>query len=137
MTVDAAALLLDRPGWKVRTLEDGLEVCYRDGPTLRIFLRSGETVLRDAVRIGGSSVYADFLSRCDCRIEITFSDLNAMLLESNTLIETQSTLQDATDGLVFNTWNESLSHPNIKRPSAKKRSFMAGRVAPPTHEDYT
>jgi len=43
--------------------------------------------------------------------EIGIADLDEVLDEINTLIEVQCTLQDATSGYLFNSWNGEVSGP--------------------------
>lgn len=51
------------------------------------------------------------LARCDARIELSF-ELEPVLDETNTLIETQCALQKLTGGYLFNSWNQSISPPD-------------------------
>jgi hypothetical protein len=53
------------------------------------------------------------LSQCAARIEITFDDLEEVRTEIDTLIEVQETLQDATQGFIFNAWNRKLAPPPL------------------------
>lgn len=78
-------------------------------PRLAVRLSRGPDHQVDTTGIGEGTPHGRALARCDAWLEISFDDLDEVLDESNTLIETQLTLQDATGGFMFNTWNGTLS----------------------------
>src|SRR5262245_61721647 len=79
---------------------DSLSVVWEDGPELTVRYRRGEEVRREAIRVSGDSILAGMMREFDSAFEISFDDLDEVLDEINTLIETQTTLQSATDGVV-------------------------------------
>ena len=81
---------------------------------MSIRLQQGEAIRREAMVVGAKSTIATDLSKCDARFEITFDPLDEVLDEINTLIEVQLTLQDATQGFLYNTWNRELTSPDTK-----------------------
>ncbi len=107
----ANALLTER-GLSVTSNGDSLFVRWSDGPTLGVALRRGPKVQAEATKIGRGTSHAVALAACDAQLEISVADLEEVLDEMNTLIETQATLQSATGGWMFNTWNEQLSAPD-------------------------
>ena len=88
-----------------------LRVRWADGPVLRVSLERGPGVLAEAHELGAGTAFVTQLQACDARLVIAFDDLGAVLDEVNTLIETQVTLQQATQGILFNTWNDEMSAP--------------------------
>jgi hypothetical protein len=108
---DAYRALSDRR-LAVRRDGDALVVRRGDGPMLTVGLARGEVVQREATEIGEGTPHAASMSECDARFEISSEDLAEILDEMNTLIEVQLTLQEATRGFLFNTWNGELSAPD-------------------------
>jgi hypothetical protein len=108
---DAARILIDR-GLSVTRRDDELSVRWDDAPELRVVLVQDRYVRDEAEEIGAGSPHADRMRSCDVRFEILIDDLDEVLDEINTLIEVQATLQNATDGFLFNTWNGHLSPPD-------------------------
>ncbi len=88
-----------------------LRVRWATGPVLRVTLERNPGVLAEAGELGAGTAFATQLQVCDARFVIAFDDLDAVLDEANTLIETQLTLQHATRGILFNTWNDEMSGP--------------------------
>src|SRR5262245_10771112 len=95
------------------TLRQGnkLAVWSEDGPMLFVSFACGEAVRQASTQIGLDTPYADELSQCDARIEITFDDLDEVRTEVETLVEVQAALQETTQGFIFNTWNRKLAPP--------------------------
>ncbi|MDQ2732416.1 MAG: hypothetical protein M3Y56_12220 [Armatimonadota bacterium] len=82
------------------------------GPTLQVHFLSGTAVQDEAVALSKRSnakPYASVLLQCDSRFVISFDNLEVVLDEINTLIEVQATLQEATDGILYNNWNKQIS----------------------------
>jgi hypothetical protein len=92
---------------------DNIAVWWEGGPLLFITSAVSETIRKEATLIGQGTPYADILSQCAARIEITFDDLEEVRTEIDTLIEVQETLQDATQGFIFNAWNGKLAPPPL------------------------
>jgi hypothetical protein len=107
---DAERLLSDR-GLQVTRKANALSVRWDDGPELSVTRSAEPHVAEEAVEIAEGTPFAAELSRCDARFEIGIEDLDEVLDEINTLIEVQCTLQDATGGYLFNSWNGNLSGP--------------------------
>jgi hypothetical protein len=109
--LDAAARSLAGCGLSVSRLGKHLAVRRADGPELRVGLATGAGVREEAAEVGAGTAHAAPLAGCDARFEIAFDSLDEVLDEINTLIEVQATLQDDTQGFLFNTWNGQLSGP--------------------------
>jgi hypothetical protein len=109
--LDAAAAALADRGLSVRRTNDELTVGFPGGPQLRVAYVQEEYVQEEAEEIGAGSPHAAAMGQCDTRFEILIDDLEAALDEINTLIDVQATLQDATQGFLFNTWNGELAGP--------------------------
>jgi hypothetical protein len=87
-------------------------VRWGGGPTVYASITRGEFVETIALRLmGRGRKYRDLIAGCDTQIEITFHNLDEVLDEINTLIEVQATLQDATGGLLYRSWNHTFSGP--------------------------
>ena len=108
---EAAQILKDR-SLTVEDRETSLQVRWDDGPVLTIRLSRGPVVQQMAAEIGQDTPYAEDLAHCDACFAILIEDLENVLDEINTLIETQLALQYATGGFLFNTWNSQLSPPD-------------------------
>jgi hypothetical protein len=112
--LDQAQTALAERGWlAVQREGDALIVKpkHDDNPVLRVRFASGDAVQRSTNAIAMTTPHGERVRLCTARFEITFDDLDEVLDEINTLIEAQLTLQDATKGFLFNTWNNSLSPP--------------------------
>lgn len=109
--IDEAQRLLSARGLQVA--RDGSVMSVRGGsdPELSVVLSAESHVAEEATEIGEGTPFAAELSHCNARFEIGIADLDAALNEMNTLIEVQWTLQDATHGYLFNSWNGELSGP--------------------------
>ncbi len=114
--LNGAARLLAEQGLDVAADGQALVVQWEDdGPALRIRLSAAPHVNAEAIEIAEGTAHAAGMSRCNARFEIDIDDLDETLDEINTLIEVQATLQDATDGYLFNSWNGELSAPDSSR----------------------
>ena len=114
----AAAVLADR-GMTVHRVAgefgDVFTVGYPRGPRLRIAFVQESYVRQEAAEISEGTSHAAKMSQCNVRYEILIDDLDGVLDEINTLIEVQISLQNATDGFMFNTWNGNLSGHESKK----------------------
>ncbi|MBX9625460.1 MAG: hypothetical protein K2X82_16760 [Gemmataceae bacterium] len=105
-------LLADR-GLTVTGDEPPFAVRFRDGPTLAVGLERGEEAEVLAGRLmGRARKYRAAVAGCDAYLRISFDDLDAVLDEINTLIDVQATLQDATGGLMYRSWNRTWAGPD-------------------------
>lgn len=83
-----------------------------DGPKMFASIVRGTTASFLATRLMGKARKHKALAEtCDAYIEIKFESLNEVLDEINTLISVQSSLQKATGGLLYRSWNQSFSGP--------------------------
>ena len=73
----------------------------------RVSFASGTDVQQESQEISAN----EELKQCDKRFQISFDDLDEVLDEINTLIEVQITLQNATRGFLWNSWNGQLTAP--------------------------
>ncbi|MEP7287578.1 MAG: hypothetical protein ABI947_17610 [Chloroflexota bacterium] len=103
-------ILLDT-GLSILRQPDKFAVWQENGSLLFITLACSELVRQESVQIGQDTPYAEDLSRCNVRIEIAFDDLQEVRMEAETLIEVQSSLQEATQGYIFNIWNQKIAPP--------------------------
>jgi hypothetical protein len=60
---------------------------------------------------GDKRKYENVIATCDSEIRIVFEDIDETLDEINTLIEIQTTLQSATNGLIYTSWNQNFFMP--------------------------
>ena len=114
INLDRAEAALKQTTYTVKREKDVLIVSYEDGPSLYIRIEQGDWVRRQSAIIAeiaekGSVGSSEHISRYDCRFEITFANLDKVLMEINTLIEVQLTLQSVTNGIIYTCWNERLS----------------------------
>ena len=109
--IDDASESLKGRGLQVVRSANSLSVQWDDGPALVVSMPAGPHVTEEAVAIGKETSFASAMSQCDTRFEIGIEDLDETLDEINTLIEVQSALQEATNGYLFNSWNDQLSGP--------------------------
>ncbi len=100
----AAKLLADRKLNVVRQ-DSELAVSFPGGPLLRLAYADGDYVAAEAAEIATRNPHAVALLPCDARFEILIDDLDAVLDEYHTLFFLQETLEEATGGFLFNTWN--------------------------------
>ena len=108
--LDWAREALGEQGLTVATTPRGLEVSWGDdGPLLRVAFARGDHVAEEAAEIAEGGEFEDAMRGCAARFEIAIDDLDEALDEMNTLIEVQATLQQATAGYLFNSWNRELS----------------------------
>jgi hypothetical protein len=108
------------PSWVKQVLEDvGITtdgigetfvVRWGDGPTLHVSIIHGKvaTILAGRLMPSGSKHRA-MAETSTAYIEIKFESLDEVLDEMNTLIQVQATLQNATKGLLYCSWNQSFS----------------------------
>lgn len=107
--LDAAGHSFITHGLSVSHDNQELTVRWGDGPTLRIRLSTAAVVQQEARELSKRNSDTSAIRDCDVRFEILIDNLDEVLDEINTLIEVQATLQDATNGFLFNTWNRRLS----------------------------
>lgn len=109
-SLDSAREALVGRGLSVRATPRGLEASWaEDGPLLRVAFARGNHVAEEVAEIAEGSEFEAAMRACSARFEIAIDDLDEALDEMNTLIEVQATLQQATAGFLFNSWNRELS----------------------------
>jgi hypothetical protein len=117
--LDTAAVALANCGMAVqrvaRQFGDELTVGFPSGRQLRVAFLDEPYVRQEAEEISQGTPHAAEMSRCNVRYEILIDDLDGVLDEINTLIDAQITLQNATGGFLFNTWNGQLQGPENKQ----------------------
>jgi hypothetical protein len=104
---------LEDRGLSVNGNEEPFAVQWHDGPLLLVSIQRGsyvETVIRSLV--GRRRKHRALVPGCDTQIKIELSDVEEVLDEINTLIEVQSTLQNATRGLMYMSWNHNFAGPD-------------------------
>jgi hypothetical protein len=104
-----AEAALRRTPLSVERADDGIVVFYRSGPRLRVTYEQQPSVRDEARELGADTEFSPALEAADARFVIGIDDLEEVLDETNTLIETQCALQDLTSGVMFNSWNGALS----------------------------
>ena len=110
--LDDAYKILSERSLEITREDDVLLVQWYGGPLLRVRLARGADVQNEATHLGKGTLYASSLDTVDAQFEITFDNLDDVLYDINTLIAVQATLQDATNGFLYNTWNQKLSPPD-------------------------
>ena len=93
--------------------EQPFAVQWHDGPVLSVSVQHAsnvETIIRGLV--GRRRKHRTLIPGCDAEIKIVLPDVEAVLDEINTLIEVQSTLQAATGGLMYMSWNHNFAGPD-------------------------
>lgn len=99
-------------GLTVTGRKEPFKVRWGDGPTMQVSIFRGksiETIVRGLV--GKQRKYAKLVKGCDAQVKIELDNVEEVLDEINTLIEVQTTLQSATQGLMYNSWNDRFSGP--------------------------
>lgn len=112
ISIDDVETLLTESGLQVMRAGDALSVRWDDGPEFQVSLTVDPRVALEVAEFGEGTSFADEMRRCDARFEVGIEDLDEALDEMNTLIEVQCTLQEATRGHLFNSWNGELSGPD-------------------------
>ena len=110
-TVDDVVTQLDDYAVNVRQEGDTLYVNGAPDCQFRIQLVADSHVLEEAIEIGTGSPHEEKMRTCNARFEIAIENLDVALGEFNTLMEVQSAVQDATQGLLFLPWNGELTEP--------------------------
>jgi hypothetical protein len=110
MNLDNAVAALREANFDITTEPDGFSARWFDGPVLH--LRAGTIgEARSLIVRMTSATLPAAIAACDACITIAFEDLDDALDEINTLIESQSRLQAACNGIVFLEWNANVQHP--------------------------
>src|SRR5437762_5264139 len=96
LSTDRSFIFFHKPGFALHEAEQELRkskmtvtktaemltvVWGNDNPELFVKYVQGESIQREAVRMGRDSLYAGMLRECDSAFEITFHDLDAVLDE--------------------------------------------------------
>lgn len=114
--LESAAQTLRPCGLEVTRAGDVLSVRRkREGkrPVLYLHLDRGENVRKLAATLSQGTEFASLLAGCDSVFKISFDDLDDVLDEINTLIDVQGYLEEATGGVICNTWNGSIWKPSL------------------------
>jgi len=83
-----------------------------DGPTLYASVVRGEVAAVLATRLmGRGRKHRALANASNAYVEVKFECLDEVLDEMNTLISVQGSLQQATGGLLYCSWNQSFSGP--------------------------
>jgi len=110
VTLDDAERALRTTRLTVTRDGDRVGVRWGKGPELHIGLSHEPHVRLEAAEVAETHARPE-IARCDRRFEVGFDDLDAVLDETNTLIEVQMTLQDVTGGYITMAWNGNLLAP--------------------------
>lgn len=79
-----------------------------DGPQMWISLATGPDIAADSDEWAAICDRPELGGR-DRRFEVSFEDLDEVLMEINTMIEVQIILQELTDGYVVRSWNDEVT----------------------------
>ncbi len=93
--------------------EQPFAVQYHNGPILSVSVQHAtylETIISGLS--GLRRKHRPLIPGCNTQITIELPDVEAVLDESNTLVEAQSTLQAATGGLMYMSWNLKFAGPD-------------------------
>lgn len=105
LTLDDVEARLRAGPFVVRREGDVLCVAWpREPPEARVRLDVGEPCATSARRLAASHDIA-LLEGCDRRLRIELPDLEAALVQTNTLAELELSLGDLVDGFVHHEWN--------------------------------
>src|SRR5262245_733879 len=124
-------------GLTVSGKSEPFAVDWGTGPSMLVSIQRGpeiETIVRGLV--GQRRQYHDFIPGCDTQIKIELDDVDETLDEINTLITVQSALQDATNGLIYTSWNQNFGAPRqptpapVQTPRGRARR-VSSRKTPP------
>jgi len=109
----AAELLRAQSGFSIKREQDGFAARHGKGPVLHVGVADHTTAIATvSQRIKLAARQAQQLASTNACIQVAFDDLHEVLDEANTLIECQLKLQEATHGLLFMLWNNTLQEPD-------------------------
>jgi hypothetical protein len=109
--LSTAAKSLEETGLTV-TRRDGRLIAGRPGcPQFEISVSSEPHVAVEAAEIGAGTPHAAEMRKCGARFEVYVEDLELALDETNTMMEVQGALQEASQGYLFLSWNGELLEP--------------------------
>jgi hypothetical protein len=105
--------LLQNRGLTVSGKPEPFTVQWHDGPKLFVSIEWGRYIV-PIIRglVGRRRKHRTPIAGCDTQVKIELSDVEAVLDEINTLIEVQGTIQDATRGLMYMSWNHNFTGPD-------------------------
>lgn len=109
--LEAAAKALTGYGLTVTRRGDELTAGRPGSPQFSVVLSAEPHVAAEAAEIGEGTLHEAAMRECNARFEVGIDDLDAALDETNTLMEVQGALQDASQGFLFLPWNGELSEP--------------------------
>ena len=88
---------------------ESLIILADNRPAFSVQLARGDDVRETARVLGEGTPLAALLSRCDSRFEIGIVDFEQALDEQTNLNLIQEALQEATQGVIYNTWDKQLA----------------------------
>jgi hypothetical protein len=109
--IEDAVSALRRRGLNVFIHPQGLIISENDQPAFSVRLVRSQEVQETSAALANGTAYAEKLSQCDARFEITLGDVDKILQKPKTLNEIRSALQELTHGYSYNTWDKTLSGP--------------------------
>jgi hypothetical protein len=107
--LDEAIGAIEDAGLSVTNEHDTLRAADSSGLVFHIDLLDDE--LAEVRQIGKEHGMLDELRGCGRQFQVYFENLDAVLDETNALIELQTALQDLTAGYVLLDWNDELLPP--------------------------
>lgn len=106
--------LLSGAGLDVAGSKLPLKVRDPSGTAFTVTVTRGAVVETLARRLlGRRQKYRESLTGCNTQFEIRFADLDEVFCQAlDTLIDIQETLKDATQGVIYRSWNDTFSGPD-------------------------
>lgn len=98
-------------GLEVETTDTGFFTFRPGSPKFAVAIVTDLHVLEESLEFSQGTEYEKGMCSCDARFEVVIEDFEVAIDESNTMMEVQGALQDASKGYLFLPWNESISEP--------------------------
>jgi hypothetical protein len=124
---EAGALLTDR-GFTVEEADKDELRCECNDIVFLLSRHEGPEIQCESAMIGDLLNNPTEIEQCDCRFQVGFYDREKVLDEINSLIEIQTTLQDATNAYLFNVWNECVQPPDSLKHQQETTEFPINSV---------
>ncbi|MGZ0174563.1 MAG: DUF4304 domain-containing protein [Planctomycetales bacterium] len=126
--LDEAGVLLEGRGFDVEGAKNDELRCECNDIVFLLSRHEGPDVQHESAMIGDRLNNPTEIEQCDCRFQIGFYELEKVLDEINSLIEIQTTLQDATNAYLFNVWNECVQPPDSLKHQQETTEFPINSV---------
>jgi hypothetical protein len=126
--LDEAGVLLEGRGFQIAKADNDELRCECNGIVFLLSRHEGPEIQCESAMIGDLLNNPTEIEQCDCRFQVGFYDREKVLDEINSLIEIQTTLQDATNAYLFNVWNECVQPPDNLKHQQETTEFPINSV---------